>query len=298
MNDRTKYIGGSDIAAVCGISKYRTPYQVWLEKVGRGEEIQDNRYMYWGRKLEQTVINEFCKRTGLTVSRQQDFVTNEKHPFLGSTIDGFIESENAIVEAKTSSRGDGFGEDGSDDMPIDYILQCAHNCNNINASKVYVPVLIGGNDFRILIYTRNGTLQNKIEFKAVDFWGRYVVPQVPPQITTLEDVKSLYPLAISNSTIVAENQIESLYYEILEHEKRKSIIEEEVEALKVKILDYMKDNEVLLSNDGTKLCSAKNVEMQMFDSKKFKEKAPDLYNQFLRMKKYRRFLINMPHIKN
>lgn len=294
MHDRTKYIGGSDIAAVCGLSKYRTPYQVWLEKIGRGEEVQDNKYMYWGRKLESTVISEFEEKTGLQVSKKQDFVVNSRCQFLASTIDGFVESENAVVEAKTSSRGDGFGEDGTDEMPREYIFQCAHNCNNKGADKVYMPVLIGGNDFRTYIYKRNETLQNKIQDKAIAFWEKHVIPQIPPEVTTLDDVKNLYSLAIPDKTIVAENDIESLYYEILQMERNKAAIEENVDRLKVKILDYMKDSELLLSNDGTKLCSAKNVEMQTFDSKKFKEKSPDLYHQFLRMKTYRRFLIHKP----
>ena len=33
--DRTKYIGGSDIGAILGLSKFRTPLEVWMEKTGK-----------------------------------------------------------------------------------------------------------------------------------------------------------------------------------------------------------------------------------------------------------------------
>jgi predicted phage-related endonuclease len=33
--DRTKYIGGSDIGAILGLSRFRSPLEVWMEKTGK-----------------------------------------------------------------------------------------------------------------------------------------------------------------------------------------------------------------------------------------------------------------------
>ena len=34
MPDRTKFIGGSDVAAILGVSKWKTPFQLYQEKIG------------------------------------------------------------------------------------------------------------------------------------------------------------------------------------------------------------------------------------------------------------------------
>ena len=36
---RRSGIGGSDIAAICGLSPYQTPYDVWLDKLGQWETV-------------------------------------------------------------------------------------------------------------------------------------------------------------------------------------------------------------------------------------------------------------------
>ena len=36
--DKTKGIGGSDVAAIRGVSPWRTPLQIYLEKIGESAE--------------------------------------------------------------------------------------------------------------------------------------------------------------------------------------------------------------------------------------------------------------------
>ena len=33
--DRQKYLGGSDVAAIFGVSPWRTPYDLWVDKIRR-----------------------------------------------------------------------------------------------------------------------------------------------------------------------------------------------------------------------------------------------------------------------
>ena len=56
-------IGGSDVAAIMGISKYRSPYEVWLEKTGRVEpkDISGKQAVEWGNRLEDTVARKFAE---------------------------------------------------------------------------------------------------------------------------------------------------------------------------------------------------------------------------------------------
>ena len=40
--DRSKYIGGSDIGAILGLSRFRSPLEVWMEKTGKQAKKLDS----------------------------------------------------------------------------------------------------------------------------------------------------------------------------------------------------------------------------------------------------------------
>ena len=64
---RRRGIGGSDAAAVCGISRYKSPFELWLDKTGQLTEQEAGEPAYWGTQLEPVVRNEFQKRSGIEV---------------------------------------------------------------------------------------------------------------------------------------------------------------------------------------------------------------------------------------
>lgn len=54
--ERDKYIGGSDIPAIMGISTFKTRYELLLEKAGLKEsDFTGNRYTVYGQKLEPKI---------------------------------------------------------------------------------------------------------------------------------------------------------------------------------------------------------------------------------------------------
>lgn len=63
--DRRKGIGGSDVAAIMGLNKWKSAYQIWLEKTEQvGLSESDSEPAYWGTVLEEVVAKEFAVRTG------------------------------------------------------------------------------------------------------------------------------------------------------------------------------------------------------------------------------------------
>lgn len=64
--DRDKYIGGSDIPAILGISKFTTRYQLLLQKAGLKERsFTGNRYTEYGHEIEPIIrdhINKVYKK--------------------------------------------------------------------------------------------------------------------------------------------------------------------------------------------------------------------------------------------
>ena len=79
---RRKGIGGSDASIVCGINKYRSPIELWLDKTGQAVFEEAGEAAYWGTILEPVVREEFTKRTGIEVKTVKHILQHEDYPFM------------------------------------------------------------------------------------------------------------------------------------------------------------------------------------------------------------------------
>ena len=123
---RKQGIGGSDASVVCGINRYKSPVELWLDKTA-----------------------EFTKRTGIEVKQFKHLLQSEEHPFMLANLDGICEVPDVgtcIFEAKTASAYKA-GE-WEDTIPDEYQLQIQHYMAVTGYAGAYIAVLIGGNTFR------------------------------------------------------------------------------------------------------------------------------------------------------
>lgn len=49
-------IGGSDASVVCGISRYKSPVELWMEKTNQLPQQEAGEAPYWGTILEAIII--------------------------------------------------------------------------------------------------------------------------------------------------------------------------------------------------------------------------------------------------
>ena len=52
---RKKGIGGSDASVVCGINRYRSPIELWMDKTNQIPYQEAGEAAYWGTQLEALV---------------------------------------------------------------------------------------------------------------------------------------------------------------------------------------------------------------------------------------------------
>ena len=81
--DRTQGLGCSDISALLGFSKWKTPPALYLEKIGEIDSDaaikQNSRHIFdMGRMLEPYVIQSFEEETEEKVVRQQERIFHPK----------------------------------------------------------------------------------------------------------------------------------------------------------------------------------------------------------------------------
>ena len=67
------------MASVLGISPFRTPVQVWQDKLGQGVKQPESQSMYWDKQLEDLVAKEFQLRMGTKVQRWPRWLDDCKH---------------------------------------------------------------------------------------------------------------------------------------------------------------------------------------------------------------------------
>ena len=99
---RREGIGGSDASIIVGLNRWKSPFQLWLEKTGKAEaeDLSGNEYVYWGKVLEEAVANRFCELTGKKVQRR-GLLQMDDHPYIRASVDRMVVGENAGLECKT-----------------------------------------------------------------------------------------------------------------------------------------------------------------------------------------------------
>lgn len=290
LEERRRGIGGSDAAAVMGLSKYKTPLAVWEEKTGIAPPIPDNAPMMWGRNLEPVIRQHYADVTGRTVLMPEKMLYHVKHPFMLANLDGYTDDKR-VVEIKTARDSRDWGEEGTDEIPIPYLCQVQHYMAVTGFAVADVAVLIGGSDFRLYEVPADAEFQAAMIDAEADFW-RKVEAQEPPEPVTYSDMLQRYQTSKAAS-VTASEPVENAVAELKRVREQMKLLEHTEEQLKTAILGELADNDTLLDSQGKVLATWKSAKAsQRFDAKAFELAHADLYRQFLKEgTANRRFLV-------
>jgi putative phage-type endonuclease len=181
--DRTKYLGGTDVSAILGLNPYKTPLQVWLQKTGNAPEQADNPAMKWGRLLEAPIADEFARLRGVQL-KPGGFVTIKDKPYLAAHPDRLFADDSAVLEVKTAGVRSAarWGQDGSPEMPPEYLAQVHWYILLKMVPVAYVAVLIGGSDYREYEVKADAEVEGRMQAAAERFWTDHVLTGKEPAI--------------------------------------------------------------------------------------------------------------------
>lgn len=202
LEERRNGIGGSDAAAACGVSQWNTRLGLFMDKTGQAPDKEETQRMYWGKRLEDIVAEEYALRTSHIVKPVDSILRSQVHPFMLANLDRAVFDENrgvGILECKTVDRyaAKEWGADGSDQVPKEYLIQCQHYLAVTGLPWADLAVLIGGNEFRIYTLPRSEDLITNLVDLEAEFWGMVKMNQAPEpdcnHPTTRELLKKLYP---------------------------------------------------------------------------------------------------------
>ena len=297
--ERTKYLGGSDIGAILGLSKYRTALDVWLEKTDRVVNTVDNLPVRFGTFAESFVASEYASQTGYTLVHCEQGVVHTQYPFMVGHIDRFVfeSSDNVdrglfnvdgscaaahLLECKTASpfNQSDWGELGTDEVPMSYLVQCLWYLAITNLDRCDVAVLFGNSDFRIYEVYRDQELEELIIAKAAAFWDEYVQTDIPPPAQCESDYQHLFKKEVTAKAVEAEPIICELTQKLFLLNSEIKSKETEISQIKQTIMGQMGEAE-LLTYQGQILATWRSPKQSYrLDGKRLEAEHPELIPQY------------------
>ncbi len=179
-------MGGTDIGKIAGLSPYGGPFDVYLEKIGEMPQREVSAPMKWGMRLESPIAEIYEEEVVGFKLASPGFMWRHKSPAtcIGGTPDRIYPDGSRVVEIKTANvrQASRWGEPMTDEVPEEYLAQCAWYMMLADAPACDVAVLVGGNDFRVYRLQRDMDLEQSLLELGAKFWRDHVEKFVPPPI--------------------------------------------------------------------------------------------------------------------
>ena len=293
LERRKEGIGGSDAAVVCGVSRYKSPVELWMEKTGQLPAQEAGEAAYWGNQLEALVRAEFTKRTGIEVKHRMELLRSDEHPFMQANLDGTCVHPDlgpCIFEAKTASAFKAGEWEGG--IPDEYLLQIQHYMAVTGYGGCYIAALIGGNTFRWKFIERDDELIAAMIQLEERFW-QHVQDKTPPMMdgsdSAAQFLAEQFPNSTPNSRIELPNQAKQLIRQYGTACQQIKDLTEQKQQAENQLKQMLGEHEA--GTAGEHIVTWKNVVQERLDSKTLKAEHPTLYKKYTNKTSYRRFTI-------
>lgn len=185
---RREGIGGSDVAAIMGVSPWRSPVEVWLDKTGKSDppDISGKEAVAMGTELEADVLDMYRRRHPTTrVMRSNAVLRSIGRPWAQASLDGIVRDRElgwGVLEIKTGSSSAKW----ADGVPPYYLTQVLHYLSVTGYDFADVAALVGDHGLHYFEYRVVPDFEDMMAvMDAVDsFWSDYVVADVMPATVT------------------------------------------------------------------------------------------------------------------
>lgn len=295
--DRSKFIGGSDVAAILGISPWKTPLQLWHDKtqpaMPENADPDRARVLSRGKRLEPYIVDMIRAEHGFTISAVNQRYVDVDVGYFACEIDaeghppgGQDGTENIEIKTVHPFRAKDWGEQHGDALPLHYLAQVQWGLGITDRPRCRVFALIG-DDLRHYVVERDPEAIDGMREMARRFWVEHVETLVPPDPSTAGDMLRLFPRD-DGEVIEADTEALIAYNELRALTEQAGEIEEKVERLRAALKRRI-GGAATLAHQGQRLASWKAQAAQRFDQRAFAAAHPELFSSFLKSTETRIF---------
>lgn len=280
--DRTQFIGGSDIAAILGLSRYGTPLSVWAEKTGAipKKEGPKSLRMKLGTRMEEVIAELWMEETNKVLQRVTERRVHPQYPYFRAQIDRIVINEDATWEGKNTNWR--LKKDWAEgEVPQEALCQAMWGLAITGKKHCYVTGLIDNEELRSVKIDRDPVLIAEMLKRADDFWNKFVVPQVMPGQVSASDadtIRALFPQSEPQTLIdlgdAGARLIESrnaLYQDQIALEKEIDTVENELKLM-------LKEKEG--GTAGKWMVTWKSQVSKRLDTALLKNNEPEIYQKY------------------
>lgn len=204
---RAQGIGGSEVAAILGLSPWESPYSLWHAKAN-GWISDPNPEMEWGTYLEPALLawyrdhaddlDDLEHAPGLFVHRSRRWQRAAPDGIAWVTDDTCDGGEKVprIVEAKKASSDDEWGTPGTDEVPPYYRVQVVWYMDVLGIETADLVVSNLGRSPEVYRVTYDPAEARLLRGHAAAFWRSLrhgVMPDLDSHAQTLQTVRRLHP---------------------------------------------------------------------------------------------------------
>lgn len=207
---RAQRISGSRIAAILGLSPWESPHSTWCHMAGLIPPAPATKQQNRGHYLEPAVAAWFADQhpdwhlfeTGTWVHSERGWQLANPDRLIryylpdNMPVGWYSLEVSALLEIKTDADGSGWGEPGTDEIPIYYRTQVQWYMDVLGLPRAYIAVLGDRLDFREYVVDydpQDAALMRAAAETFLDslLWGE--MPDLDGHPATYEAVKKLHP---------------------------------------------------------------------------------------------------------
>jgi putative phage-type endonuclease len=288
LTARRHGIGGSDAAAILGVSRWSSPYSLWLNKTAMEPTVQkENEAMRFGTMMEPVIRDAFADNTQMQVLDDTNLYAHPEHEWMLANLDGVISTKSngefdAVLEVKTARTAWDNG------VPAYYVSQVQHYMAVTNLQMTYVAALFGGEELAWFEVPRDDQYIDDLINAEAEFWEsvkKAIQPDIDGSDATYKAIRSKYE-SERGKTVELGKDISDL---IVWRKNAKELVDQyeaEVREAESKIMEALQDAEVG-TIDGKPVVTWKSQSRTSVDSKALKDAYPDLAEQFTKSSSFR-----------
>lgn len=293
------HIGGGRAAAAAGIHEYLTPLQLYLSMVdGVDLDLEANPNILRGMLLEPIALARLQMlhpELDIVPHDQDKFIHNPKYPHSSDLPDFWVRREGQELPGQVKCPTPENYKRLDEAIPAYIEANCIHSAAMNNAPAILLvclhPVTM---ELFQKLYEPTKTTTDFLMEAEQHFAEKHLIPRIPPLPENQEDVKRLWPTHLPGRHVTAKEDIEQVHAELMPLKKKHAEQEDRIKELNLQITAYMGNAEVLKSRTGALLATYRSHPEVRLDSKKLKEKLPEVWNDFKQEKDVRVFLPKAP----
>ena len=253
LNKRYEGIGASESSAILGVSEYKTPLQVWYEKVYREPAQHQNYLMRAGQYFELGII-DWLKDQLVSVSEvinTKVIYISKEVPYLFCTPDAvlrFDDGSQSFIEVKYVENAWHKWDNG---IPLVYQIQCQHQMFVAGLDYMYLGVYIVHEGFRHWEIKRDDDFIETLVQELMFFWNEFVLTKRKPPASYGDNdiIKKLYPTPEVAKVELPQDAL-SLDEKYLELKEAQELIRKELDVVENKLKMLIGDAEVAVLPTG------------------------------------------------